>query len=66
MRHVKLSRTLSLIYKKSLLLGTLPTDWKMAEVTAIYKKGLKSDRGNYRPISLTSVCCKNFRTACKR
>jgi len=30
----------------------------MAEVTAIYKKGLKSDRGNYRPISLTSVCCK--------
>jgi len=29
-----------------------------AEVTALYKKGSKSDRGNYRPVSLTSVCCK--------
>ena len=30
----------------------------MADVTAIYKKGPKSHRGNYRPVSLTSVCCK--------
>ena len=43
---------------KSLSLGILSTDWKLAEVTALYKKGSKSDRGNYRPISLTSVCCK--------
>jgi len=39
-------------------LGYLPDDWKLAEVTAIYKKGSKSDAGNYRPVSLTSVCCK--------
>ena len=32
--------------------------WQMADVTAIYKKGSKSHRGNYRPVSLTSVCCK--------
>ena len=43
---------------KSLSLGILPTDWKLAEVTAVYKKGSQSDRGNYRPISLTSVYCK--------
>ena len=43
---------------KSLSLGIVPTDWKLAEVTALYKKGSKSDRGNYRPVSLTSVCCK--------
>ena len=30
----------------------------MADVTAIYKKRSKSHRGNYRPVSLTSVCCK--------
>ena len=49
-----------IIYMKSLSLGILilPTDWKLAEVTAVYKKGSKSNRGNYRPVSLTSVCCK--------
>ena len=47
-----------IIYMKSLSLGIIPTDWKLAEVTALYKKGSKSDRGNYRPVSLTSVCCK--------
>jgi len=29
-------------FKKSLTLGILPTDWKMADVTAIYKKRLIS------------------------
>jgi len=42
----------------SLETGKLPGDWKLAEVTAIYKKGSKHDRSNYRPVSLTSVCCK--------
>ncbi len=27
-------------------------------MTPIYKKGPRSDPGNYRPVSLTSVCCK--------
>ena len=36
----------------------LPYDWKLAEVTAVHKKGSKTDRSNYRPVSLTSVCCK--------
>jgi len=47
-----------LIYSKSLKSGELPLDWKLAEVTAIHKKGSKNDRTNYRPVSLTSVCCK--------
>jgi len=32
----------------------------LAEVTTVHKKGLKSDRSNYRPVSLTSICCKIF------
>ena len=32
-----------LIFKKSLEMGKLPSDWKLAEVTAIFKK---THRGN--------------------
>jgi len=51
-------RPLSIIFEKSWRSGDIPEDWKKANVTHIYKKGLKEDRGNYRPISLTSVCGK--------
>jgi hypothetical protein len=49
---------LCFIYNKSISSGVVPEDWKMAEVIAIHKKGSRSDRGNYRPVSLTSICCK--------
>jgi len=51
---------LFLIYRKSLQCRKVPADWKLAEVTTVHKKGLKSDRSNYRPVSLTSICCKIF------
>ena len=38
--------------------GEIPEDWKCANKTAIHKKDAKSDPNNYRPISLTSICCK--------
>ena len=49
---------LSKIFNKSLDTGTIPYDWKSAEVTAIFKKGSKSEPGNYRPVSLTCIACK--------
>jgi Reverse transcriptase (RNA-dependent DNA polymerase) len=46
------------IFNLSLTTGELPMDWKRADITAIYKKGKKSDVSNYRPISLTCIVCK--------
>ena len=45
-------------FQSSYQLGKLPDDWKIGHVTAVYKKGNKSDPSNYRPISLTSIICK--------
>ncbi|KAK4825474.1 hypothetical protein QYF61_027629 [Mycteria americana] len=41
--------------QQSWLTGEVPADWRLANVTPIYKKGRKEDPGNYRPLSLTSV-----------
>ena len=38
--------------------GVVPNDWREANITALFKKGCKSARQNYRPVSLTSVICK--------
>jgi hypothetical protein len=54
----QVTRPLTTIYNKSLTTGDVPEDWRRANVTPIYKKGMKSDPANYRPVSLTSVCCK--------
>ncbi|PKU42547.1 rna-directed dna polymerase from mobile element jockey- hypothetical protein [Limosa lapponica baueri] len=50
-----LPKPLSIIYMKSWLTGEVPIDWRVANVTPIYKKGKKEDPGNYRPVSLTSI-----------
>ena len=36
----------------------VPSDWKKANISPIFKKGSKSIAANYRPISLTAVLCK--------
>ena len=54
----QLAPILHFIFKQSYEQGYLPEDWRKANIAAIYKKGDKSDPANYRPISLTSVCCK--------
>ncbi|XP_066931249.1 uncharacterized protein [Clytia hemisphaerica] len=51
---------LTLLFNASLKQGKIPTDWKHAVVSPIFKGGNKnrSKAENYRPISLTSVTCK--------
>ena len=53
-----LAPALTHVYRRSLAEGAVPADWRKANVTPIFKKGSKSDPGNYRPVSLTSVACK--------
>ncbi|GAB0201721.1 mitochondrial enolase superfamily member 1 [Grus japonensis] len=54
----ELAKPLSIIYQQSWLTGEVPDDWRLLNVTSIYKKGWKEDPGNYRPVSLTSVLGK--------
>jgi len=50
---------LTLLFNKSLNLGVVPSDWKLANVSAIYKgKGDQDNVTNYRPISVTNCFSK--------
>jgi len=40
--------------------GAIPRDWKKATVVLIHKGGDRSVIKNYRPVSLTSVVCKQI------
>ena len=46
------------IINLSLRLGTVPQEMKYARVIPLYKKGSKSDAGNYRPVSVLSIVSK--------
>ena len=54
----ELAFPLKLVFTNSIVNGIIPNDWKVANVTPIFKKGSKSDPGNYRPVSLTCVVGK--------
>ena len=56
---------LQLIFQKSFESGSVPRDWRLANITPIFKKGKRNDRGNYRPVSLTSVPCKVMESVVK-
>ena len=49
---------LSIIFRKSLDEGVVSKDWKLANVSAIFKNDTKDNAGNYRPVSLTAQACK--------
>ena len=55
---IQVSPFLTKLFNQSLQIGKLPTDWNKANVTPIFKKGSRQEPKNYRPVSLTCVCCK--------
>ena len=54
----EISKPLSMIFDKSFAEGTVPADWRDANISPIFKKGVKGSVSNYRPVSLTSIVCK--------
>ncbi|PKU28331.1 rna-directed dna polymerase from mobile element jockey-like [Limosa lapponica baueri] len=50
-----LTKPLPIIYQQPWSTGEVPDDWRVTNVTPIYKKGWKEDPGNYKLVSLTSV-----------
>ena len=52
------SKPLHILFSRSLNEGIFPDQWKIAQVTPIFKKGDKTS--NYRPVSLFSCCGKLF------
>ena len=54
----QISTPLAKVFNLSLEEGIVPSDWKEANITLLFKKGSRNKPENYRPVSLTSVVCK--------
>ena len=55
-----ISRPLALLFNICYTSGSIPAEWKLANVVPVHKKGSKAEVTNYRPISLTSIIMKTF------
>lgn len=53
-----LGKPLIIIFNTSIQTGKEPDLWKIGNIFVLFKKGDKSDTGNYRPVSLSSVVGK--------
>ena len=58
----QISTPLAKLFNLSLEEGIVPSEWKEANITLLFKKGSRNKPENYRPVSLTSVICKLLET----
>ena len=61
----QISTPLAKLFNLSLEERIVPSEWKEANITPLFKKGLRKKPVHYRPVSLTSVVCKLFETLIK-
>ena len=61
----QISTPLAKLFNLSLEEGIVPSEWKEANITPLFKKGLRNKPENYRPVSLTSAVCKLLETLIK-
>ena len=54
----QISTPLAKCFNLSLKEGIVPSEWKEANITPLFKMGSRNKPENYRPVSLTSVVCK--------
>ena len=58
----QISTPLAHVFNMSLKEGSVPFEWKEANIIPLFKKGSRNKSVNYRPVSLTSVICKLLET----
>ena len=50
----EVAQPITMLYQKCMEESKIPDEWRMTHITPIYKKGIRADPGNYRPVNLTS------------
>ena len=55
-----ISKPITIIFNSSMCQGLVPKLWKEGNIIALFNKGDKTEPGNCRPVSLTSVICKTM------
>ena len=58
----QISTPLAKLFNLSLEERIVPSEWKEADITPLFKKGSRNKPENYRPMSLTLVVCKLLET----
>ncbi|BHF79251.1 hypothetical protein SprV_0602237100 [Sparganum proliferum] len=62
----ELSKPLANTFRSSFESGKLPSEWKTANIFPICKGGARTSANNYRPVSLTCICCKIMEAIVKK